>query len=198
MGHTVRIILTENMPNGKGYKGEVVTVRAGYARNCLIPQKMALYAIPDNFARLGMKDPDLLSKDEIKAGQKAQEEEDEGEDKRAADLLRTYLKNKKLKIWRNADKASGRIHPGLVNAQNVRDKLSKQLKIDLEDHEVVTLGENKVVFTEVDDMDDLVVEAEGIVEEERNVEIKELGEYLAKIHLAGGFTIPLWLSIRAR
>lgn len=33
----MRVILTQDAPNGKAYKGEVLTVKAGYARNHLIP-----------------------------------------------------------------------------------------------------------------------------------------------------------------
>lgn len=52
MGHLVRVILREDLPGGKGRVREVVEVPAGYARNCLIPQKKALYASDENLKKL--------------------------------------------------------------------------------------------------------------------------------------------------
>ena len=107
--HTVRLIALEDLPHGKAYTGDVVHVKAGYARNYLIPHKMALYATPQNFERLGIVDPDLLLK------QQKRRQQDQGDattnvaaaaaiadpaSKKAeklvkdADLLRKYLKNK--------------------------------------------------------------------------------------------------------
>jgi large subunit ribosomal protein L9 len=54
MGHTVQIILQDDLPGGKGYVGEVVTVKAGYARNYLIPTRKAYYATPENLERFGV------------------------------------------------------------------------------------------------------------------------------------------------
>jgi hypothetical protein len=95
MGHTVRVILTEDSPSGKNYKGEVIHVKAGFARNHLIPGKMALYATPENFQRLEMDDPDLETPEQ-KAARLAREAlSDEGaRDLKAADLLKHYLRNK--------------------------------------------------------------------------------------------------------
>lgn len=93
--HTVRIILKEDLPNGKAYKGEVLTVKAGYARNHLIPGKYALYATPENFVRLNMKDPDLETAEE-KAARLARESmsEETAQELKAADILKHYLRNK--------------------------------------------------------------------------------------------------------
>lgn len=75
------------------YAGEVHLVKAGYARNYLIPQKYAVYATPVNFERCGMVDPLIAEKE----GKKAMAEE-EGEDLKAADRLKRYLKNKSVSI----------------------------------------------------------------------------------------------------
>lgn len=97
-GHTVRIILTNDLPDGRGYNGDVMTVKAGYARNYLVPQKKAVYATPDNFARLGMADPDAETMEEKRARMAAEaaaeEDEEAAADLRAADLLKHYLRNK--------------------------------------------------------------------------------------------------------
>jgi Ribosomal protein L9, N-terminal domain len=94
-GHSVRIILKEDLPNGKSYKGEVLTVKAGYARNHLIPGKFAVYATPENFVRLDMKDPDLETPEE-KAARLSRESmsEETAQELKAADILKHYLRNK--------------------------------------------------------------------------------------------------------
>ena len=92
--HTVRIILQDDLPNGKAYTGDVIYVAAGYARNYLIPQKKALYATRQNFARLGMKDPDMETPEERHARLARERLEGEDEDLKAADLLKNYLRNK--------------------------------------------------------------------------------------------------------
>lgn len=92
--HTVRIILKGDLPNGKAYKGDVVTVAAGYARNYLVPKKIALYATRQNFARLGLRDPDLETAEERQARLAREAIEGQDEDLKAADLLKNYLRNK--------------------------------------------------------------------------------------------------------
>lgn len=92
--HTVRIILTEDLPTGAAYKGDVIHVKAGYARNYLIPQKIALYAIPDNFLRLGRKDPDSESQEERRLRLEREASDELNEDLKASNLLSKYLKNK--------------------------------------------------------------------------------------------------------
>jgi ribosomal protein L9 len=71
------------------YAGEVHNVAAGYARNYLIPKKMAVYATPVNFDRCGLVDPLVAEKE----GKKLLGE-DGGGDLKAADRLKRYLKNK--------------------------------------------------------------------------------------------------------
>jgi len=97
-GHTVRIILKEDLPDGRGYSGDVMTVKAGYARNFLVPKKMALYATPENFARLGVADPEAETMEEKRARLAAEaaveEDEEAAADLRAADILKHYLRNK--------------------------------------------------------------------------------------------------------
>ena len=92
--HTVRVILQDDLPNGKAYAGEVLHVAAGYARNYLIPQRLALYATRQNFTKLGMTDPDLETTEERQARLARERLESEDEDLKAADLLRHYLRNK--------------------------------------------------------------------------------------------------------
>lgn len=92
--HTVRVILQDDLPNGKAYAGEVLHVAAGYARNYLIPQRKALYATRQNFAKLGVTDPDLETPEERHARLARERLESEDQDLKAADLLKSYLRNK--------------------------------------------------------------------------------------------------------
>jgi len=100
LGHTVRVILTQDVEGGEGYSGDVLRVKAGYARNKLIPQKKALYATPQNFARLDMKDPDSETKEERRERLQREKElaEEGGEQLKQADLLKYYLRNKVVRI----------------------------------------------------------------------------------------------------
>lgn len=137
MGHTVRVIALEDLPHGKAYKGDVVTgVKAGYARNYLIPRKLALYATPQNFQRLQIVDPDDLDQQQQREATSASAVSTiEDQYLKDADLLKKYLKNKVLQIWRTVDPNSSTedvLHPGIVTSENLRQKLSKQLKIDLD------------------------------------------------------------------
>lgn len=94
MGHTVRIILTQDVSDGKLYSGDIATVKAGYARNFLIPQKKAVYATRQNFVKLNMKDPELETAEERQARLDREAIAGDDKDLKAADVLRTYLSNK--------------------------------------------------------------------------------------------------------
>jgi len=196
---TVRVILTQDLDEGKGYSGEIHTVKPGYARNFLIPRKKAIYAIPKNFARLGLSDPELRTETDVE--RVAREKRDNDEDAKAADVLRHYLRNKTITIWRKVDEnAPGAVmgldgtplHPGMVDHMAVREKLSKQLRIDLEDHEKVQIYPDPLSHADLDDPENeksiegyLKDMAELGKEEECQVQLKAVGEYLVKISLTG-------------
>lgn len=96
--HTVRIILLEDLPSGKGHSGEVMHVKAGFARNYLIPNKMALYATPENFVRLGRKDPNSETPEERRERLEREASEELNDELKAATLLSKYLKSKMVRI----------------------------------------------------------------------------------------------------
>mmetsp|Transcript_22620 Transcript_22620/g.34481 ORF Transcript_22620/g.34481 Transcript_22620/m.34481 type:complete len:259 (+) Transcript_22620:90-866(+) len=225
--HNVRVILTSDLPDGRGYSGDVQDVKAGYARNYLIPQKKALYATPQNFIRVDMVDPNTVKETAEEKAKRLSMESDE--DLKAADKLKYYLRNKTLKIWRMVDmnivsgdgsgsdgdadgKGSGSprltgsgvpIHPGKVIQSNVRSKLSKQLLIDLDKSEKVQIHPVAIphVNFELDpNAMDKALEDMADLEEGENcdVEIKTLGEYLCKIHLTGGYHVGLRLQVTKR
>jgi hypothetical protein len=102
---TVRVILTADLPDQSLYANDIIDVKAGYARNYLIPQKKALYAIPENFERLGLRDPLAESPEErrVRVEREQQQEEEVSEEQKAADLLRKYLGHKMVRTssWRD-------------------------------------------------------------------------------------------------
>ena len=95
-GHTVRLIALEDLPHGKGYKDDVVTVKAGYARNFLVPQRKAVYATPQNFEKLGIVDPDFETEEQRIARLERESSINSKEEKylKQADILKKYLRNK--------------------------------------------------------------------------------------------------------
>lgn len=102
-----------------------------------------------------------------------------------------------LKIWRNVDSITGAVSPGLVDAKAVRQKLSKQLKIDLEPHEKVHLRADPLVHAvTVEEAEQLLQEV--ATDEACNAQIRQRGEYLAVISLSGGHTVPLKFEVLKR
>jgi len=90
----VRIIAIQDLPNGKAYQNEVVKVAAGYARNYLIPQKMAVYATRQNFLKFGLKDPELETVEERRLRLEQEASQTDNQDLKAYDILKHYLRNK--------------------------------------------------------------------------------------------------------
>ena len=95
-GHNVRLIAVQDLPHSRGYKGDVVSVKAGYARNFLLPKKLAIYATPQNFEKHGIVDPDVETEEERIARLVREASFDQREEQllKEADMLRHYLRNK--------------------------------------------------------------------------------------------------------
>lgn len=131
-----------------------------------------------------------------------EEDEEAAADLRAADILKHYLRNKVLAIKRNVDPSTGAVHPGLVNAQNVRDKLSKQLRIDLEDHEILQLMGKPLEAGHAElqegDVERIMEEIVTSSDDDKDVEIRQLGEFMAKITLRGDHVVPLKFAVIKR
>merc|ERR1712032_1320387 len=181
--------------------GEVHIVKAGYARNFLIPSKKAVYAIPKNFKRRGLVD--LV----VSTSKKSSEEETA--DIRAADFLRTYLQSKTLKLWRNVDKSfvdtsknniGLSIYPGTVTANHVKEKLKKQLKIELQENESVHLSYSPVSHANITNNKEMkrMLDNNSFEKESVEYEVRNLGEYLVKILLKGNQSVGLKLSVLKR
>lgn len=98
------------------------------------------------------------------------------------------------------DPATNTVHPGVVTAQNVKDKLSKQLKIDLDDTEQVHLRESPVLpsHEEVTEEQVETMMDELSADGDCQVQIRQLGEFIAKLSLEGGYTVPLRFVVLKR
>lgn len=91
---TTRIIATQDLPNGKAYRGDVLDVKAGYARNMLIPQRMAVYATHENFLKYGIDPNSNKKQQQVDAAAADALSNKDDSDLRASDLLKKYLRNK--------------------------------------------------------------------------------------------------------
>jgi len=61
----MKVILLDHIEK-LGNKGELVNVKRGYARNFLIPRKLAIYATPLNLKKLGSIQAKLAQEEEIR------------------------------------------------------------------------------------------------------------------------------------
>ena len=110
----MKVILLQDV-KAQGKKGQMITVSDGYARNFLLPRKLAVEATAD---ALNSK----KNADEAAAFHAA-------EDKKAALALKEALVNKPVKIKAKAG-SNGRLF-GSVTTKEVSEALKKQYNIDL-------------------------------------------------------------------
>jgi len=217
--HTVPLYLLKSVPN-KGETGQIINVKAGYARNYLLPNKYAIYATEENLKRIGIDNittKDILNtrlKSTASAPVKVKDEAEaevpdiisgsssENENKLQADILMKYLKDKPLTIWRNIDPNTKLCHPGMVDIIAIREKISKQLKIDLDDHETIFI-KSEPVYDSPDQIidpsiDEIIASKDNDDTFSKDVQLKRLGAYVCKICLAGGYDVPLTLIVKKR
>ncbi|KAJ1490856.1 ribosomal protein L9, N-terminal domain-containing protein, partial [Baffinella frigidus] len=115
----VELVVIKDFPS-LGFRGEEVSVRPGYARNYLIPQKMAVYATPDNRAKF------LLEKSE--------EERVVQEKERRVFKLERRLEKTMLKIGERAT-PDGTLY-GSVTAKTINAAL-KRIGVMLDDTQIL-------------------------------------------------------------
>ena len=106
---------------GKGKKGELKEVSDGYARNFLLPKKLAVEAITDNVNTLRLKE---------KAHAKQMAEE-----KAAAEATAEKLKTIVVKISAKAG-AGGKLF-GSITSKEISEALQKQFNISIEKNKIV-------------------------------------------------------------
>ena len=148
----MKVILLQDV-KGQGKKGQLIDVSDGYARNFLLPRKLAQEATADNVNTMKMND---------KAAQEKRQRERE-----AALALSKVLKDMTLVVTAKGGGA-GRLFGSVTNAE-ISDALAKQHKIELDKRKIVVKDPIKNVGTYT-----VVCKLGYEVNAELRVEIKEM------------------------
>ena len=116
----MKVILQEDV-KGQGKKGQMVNVADGYARNFLLPKKLAVPATPENINDMKIKEKARLKK----------LEEEKAEALEAAKKLEGVV----VRVTAKAGSA-GKLF-GAVTAKEISDALSEQHNITVEKNKIV-------------------------------------------------------------
>jgi len=117
----MKVILQQDV-KGKGKKGELVNVSDGYARNFLLPKKLALPATPENLT--------VMKRDE----QARQHKLDT--DKAKAMEISEKLGDVLVKINAKGGEDGSKIF-GTITSKEISEELLKQHKIEVEKNKIV-------------------------------------------------------------
>lgn len=129
----MKVILLDNI-KGVGKKDEVINAADGYARNFLLPRKLAVEANAENMSKLNNKKEAASYKKDV--------------ERQAAEELARKLKGIMLKVKVKAGE-NGKIFGG-VTAKEISDNLKSQYKFDIDKKKIElketikTLGEFNV------------------------------------------------------
>lgn len=111
----MKVILLKDV-KGSGKEGEIVTVSDGYARNFLLPKKLAMPADAQN-----------INKAKLQAGAKAHKKEVQRQNARA---LADNMSGLTVKVYAKAGD-NGRLF-GSITASEIADALEKQYDIKID------------------------------------------------------------------
>lgn len=129
----MKVILQQDV-KGKGKRGQMIEVSDGYARNYMLPRKLAVEATADNVNTMRMND---------KAKQEKQQKERE-----EAFAISNRLKDTVV-VLRAKGGGAGRLF-GSITTQEIADAIKKQEGIDVDkrkivlDEQIKTVGEYNV------------------------------------------------------
>ena len=126
----MKVILTQDV-KGKGKKGQMIEVSDGYARNFMLPRKMAIEATPDAVNTMKMND-------KAKAEQIAREKAEALEISKTIRGLTVVVKAK--------GGGAGRLFGSITN-QEIADALKAQSGINLDKRKIVLADTIKSVGT---------------------------------------------------
>ena len=116
----MKVILQQDV-KGQGKKGQMIDVAEGYARNFLLPKKLAVIATAD-------------AMNTMKLQEKAKKAE-EARQKAEAEAIAEKLKSSQVKVTARAG-ANGKLF-GAVTSKEVSDALQSQFGIDLAKQKIV-------------------------------------------------------------
>jgi len=117
----VKVILQEDI-KGKGKKGELVNVSDGYARNFLLPRKLAIHATPENLTVMKQQEKARLKKIEA--------------DKAKANEIVSRLEGVLVKITARSGGDGGKLF-GSITTKEISEELQKQYDVEIEKHKIV-------------------------------------------------------------
>lgn len=116
----MKVILQQDV-KGQGKKGQMVNVSDGYARNFLLPRKLAVEATAENVNTMKMQDK----------AKKARE----AEEKAQAEILAEKLQSCPVKITAKAGQG-GRLF-GSITSKEISEELKKQYGLDVNKSKLV-------------------------------------------------------------
>lgn len=116
----MKVILQQDV-KGHGKKGQMVEVSDGYARNFLLPRKLAVEATAENVNTMKMQDKAKKAK--------------EAEEKAQAQAVAEQLKTCQVKISAKAGQG-GRLF-GSVTSKEISEALKSQHKLDINKTKIV-------------------------------------------------------------
>jgi large subunit ribosomal protein L9 len=116
----MKVILQQDV-KGHGKKGQMVEVSDGYARNFLLPRKLAVEASAENINTMKMQDK----------AKKARE----AEEKAQAEALAEQLKSCQVKISARAGQG-GKLF-GSITSKEIAEELKKQHGLDVNKSKIV-------------------------------------------------------------
>ncbi len=116
----MKVILQQDV-KGKGKKGQMIDVSDGYARNYMLPRKIAVEATPDNINTMRMNDKALL----------------ERQTKERAEAVRIMNEMKEATLTlRVKGGGAGRLF-GSVTTQEISEALKEQMHIEIDKRKIV-------------------------------------------------------------
>ena len=148
----MKVILLQDV-KGQGKKGQLIDVSDGYARNFLLPKKLAQEATADNVNTMKMNDKALQEKRQ--------------KEREAAMALSKVLKEMTLVVTAKGGGA-GRLFGSVTNAE-IADALAKNHNIQIDKRKIVLKDAIKNVGTYT-----VICKLCYEINAELNVEIKEL------------------------
>lgn len=116
----MKVILQQDV-KGKGKKGQMIEVSDGYARNYMLPRKIAVEATADNINTMRMNDKALLER----------QTKERAEAVRIANLLKEVTVTLRVKGG-----GAGRLF-GSVTTQEISDAMKQQLDINVDKRKLV-------------------------------------------------------------
>ena len=116
----MKVILQQDV-KGHGKKGQMVEVSDGYARNFLLPRKLAVEANAENINTMKMQDKALKAR--------------QAEEKAQAEAVAQRLKECQVKIRAKAGQG-GRLF-GSVTSKEISEALKEQFQLDINKSKIV-------------------------------------------------------------